>query len=78
MDCLSNEADSMPPSGHPIREVRLTPWVPIQEARTQRQNQYRARPNFASLISRIYRDRRDVFARGSGLKAIKYFYLHRL
>jgi hypothetical protein len=78
MDCLSNEADSMPPSGHPIREVRLTPWVPIQAARTERQNRYRARRNSPLLISCIYHDGWKDLARRHTLEAIKYSYLHGL
>jgi hypothetical protein len=31
MGYLPNETDSMPRCGHPMREVRLTPWVPIRK-----------------------------------------------
>lgn len=38
MDRISDEAEPMPPRGHPIREVRLTPWVLIRECHRQRTN----------------------------------------
>ena len=78
MDGLSNEAEPMPPSGHPIREVRPTPWVPIQEARTERQHGQSARFHFA-LDDKLYLSRRVTnFARVCTFTFIKYSYLHGL
>jgi hypothetical protein len=34
MGHLPNEADLMPLGGHPMREVRLTPWAPIRKPRS--------------------------------------------
>jgi len=31
MGHMPNEADLTPPGGRPMREVRLTPWVPIRK-----------------------------------------------
>ncbi len=78
MDCLSNEADSMPPSGHPIREVRPTPWEFIQEALTERQDQYRATSHFA-LVDKVHLLTRltDV-ARVRTFRFIRYSDLHGL
>jgi hypothetical protein len=78
MDCLSNEADSMPPSGHPIREVRPTPWVPIQEPSTECQHPYRAK-TYPALTDKSYLSRRvTAFVPSNTLGSIKYLYLHGL
>ena len=78
MDCLSNEADPMPPSGHPIREIRPTPWWPSRERGQSAKTDIVRDPISPSLISCIYHDRAKDFARGRAFTTIKYFYLHGL
>jgi hypothetical protein len=43
MDRMPNVTDPMPLSGHPMREVRLTPWAPIQEEQASREPQIAAK-----------------------------------
>jgi hypothetical protein len=78
MGCLPNETDPMPPSGHPMREVRLTPWEPIRKRHLLPHRRLSANLEQALADNSNLSLKLALFARPPTLQTIENIDLHEL